>query len=331
MIGLKNKYIIITTIAHPTEAVRKFSEIDDCNLIVVADKKTPTNWELSNCHYISVDDQFKSKLPITSELPYNHYSRKMLGYLSAIKADAEVIIDTDDDNIPKSDWSFPEFEGYFESTNNGEDYFNVYKIFSSKKIWPRGFPLNKINKGADSFQTCQFEIKMSSIGVWQGLADMDPDVDAIYRLTNNEPCYFNDRAPIVLNTGTICPFNSQNTAVRKELFPLLYLPAYVSFRFTDILRGLIAQPIMWLYGYKVGFTKATVFQNRNQHDYLKDFESEVPVYLFSEKVVDLVKNKINKELSMKDNLFLAYEELHKHSIVEAKELKLLNLWLNEFN
>lgn len=328
---MDNKYIIITTIAHPTEAVKKFSKLDNYKLIVVADKKTPTNWKLENCHYISMDEQDKSSLSIISELPYNHYSRKMLGYLSAITAGADVIIDTDDDNIPKSDWGFPEFDGYFESTNKGEDYFNVYKIFSDQRIWPRGFPLKRINNGVESCQDRQFEVKMSSVGVWQALADSDPDVDAIYRLTNNEPCYFNDRDPIVLNSGTVCPFNSQNTAIRKELFPLLYLPAYVSFRFTDILRGLIAQPIMWLYGYNVGFTKATVFQNRNEHDYLKDFESEVPVYLFSEKIVELVKNKVDKGLSMQENLFNAYEELYRHSIVDAKELILLNLWLNEFN
>ena len=69
------------------------------------------------------------------------------------------------------------------------------------------------------------------------------------------------------------PYNTQNTATRKELFPLLYLPAYVTFRFTDILRGLIAQPIMWLYDYHLGYSGATVTQKRNAHDYFEDFQS----------------------------------------------------------
>ena len=59
---------------------------------------------------------------------------------------------------------------------------------------------------------------------------------------------------MVLGTGTMSPFNTQNTLIRKELFALLYLPTYVTFRFTDILRGLVAQPIMWAAGYALGFT-----------------------------------------------------------------------------
>jgi len=326
---LDKKFIVITTIVNPTEAVKNFSELENYELIVVADKRTPSNWELENGHYVSIAEQNKNKLPITKELPYNHYLREMIGYLYAITYGADIIIDTDDDNIPKLGWGFPEFNGYFESTNEEENFFNVYKIFSDQKIWPRGFPLNKINN--NDLLNRKFEKKLNSIGVWQGLADVDPDVDAIYRLINNEPCYFNDRNPIVLNTGTICPFNSQNTAIRKELFPLLYLPAFVNFRFTDILRGLVAQPIMWLYGYKVGFTKATVIQKRNEHNYLTDFESEIPVYLLSEKIVELVRDKVDYRLTITENLLRAYEELFHHSIVDGRELKLLKLWLKEFN
>ena len=83
-------------------------------------------------------------------------------------------------------------------------------------------------------------MKDCNVGVWQGLADEDPDVDAIYRLTSDTPCYFNERNPVVLAKGTVCPFNTQNTIIIKPLFNLLYLPTTATFRFTDILRGLVA-------------------------------------------------------------------------------------------
>ena len=70
-------------------------------------------------------------------------------------------------------------------------------------------------------------------------------------------------------------------------FALLYLPAHVTFRFTDILRGLVAQPILWAAGYQLGFTRATVVQERNPHELLEDFESESPGYLRVEKIVDI--------------------------------------------
>ena len=40
----------------------------------------------------------------------------------------------------------------------------------------------------------------------------------------------------------------------------MYLPTFVTFRFTDILRSYVAQPIMWNAGYRLGFTNATVTQ-----------------------------------------------------------------------
>ena len=115
----------------------------------------------------------------------------------------------------------------------------------------------------------------------------------------------------------------------KALFPLLYLPAFVSFRFTDILRGLVAQPIMWLYDYHLGFTKPTVEQVRNPHDYVKDFMSEVPMYEHGYKIPDIVKASISADSSLSDNLMMAYEALYKEKIVPKEELLSLSAWLND--
>lgn len=38
---MAGKYIVITSIHYPTEAVRRFSEIEDWQVVVVADLKTP--------------------------------------------------------------------------------------------------------------------------------------------------------------------------------------------------------------------------------------------------------------------------------------------------
>ena len=129
-------------------------------------------------------------------------------------------------------------------------------------------------------------IKQNSInvGIWQGLTDGDPDVIAVFRMTNGKLCFFKHREPVVLRQHTATPFNSQNTLIRKELFPLLYLPATVSFRFTDILRGLVAQPIMWLYGYHLGFIEVTVTQKRNVHNYFNDFLAKVHIFVISVKI-----------------------------------------------
>ena len=323
----KNKFIIITSIFEPTEAVQKFSKKNDYRLVVVGDEKTPTNWSVDNVLYLSIHKQANIGSFLKNVLPYNHYCRKMIGYIYAIKNGAEYIIDTDDDNIPKADWGFPEMIGSFLSLKNNMGFVNIYQYFTDKHIWPRGLPINYINKNFGIEKS--LNVNECNIGVWQGLADEDPDVDAIYRLTSDAPCYFDIKKPIVLGKGTLCPFNTQNTMIRKELFPLLYLPASVTFRFTDILRGLIAQPIMWLYNYYLGFTNATVVQKRNPHDYMKDFISEIPMYVNCERIIEITSSVIHEKNSISNNLYITYEALLKNNIVERNELTILEAWLKD--
>ncbi len=322
-----NKQIVITSIFYPTKAIEAYSELEDFNLVVVGDRKTPSDWKFKHVDYLSVADQVSMEYQLSKVLPYDHYSRKMLGYLHAIKNGADVIIDADDDNIPKTDWGFPDFEGNFDYVQDNNGFINIYELFTKQKIWPRGLPLNKINKKLDIgkdliYRTCR-------VGVWQGLADDDPDVDAVYRLTSDQECYFNQRNPVVLGKGTICPFNTQNTLIRKELFPLLYLPTSVTFRFTDILRGLVAQPIMWLFDFSLGFLNSTVIQIRNPHDYMKDFISEIPVYLHSGKIIDKVGGVLRSSESIESNLFNAYSSLLPEEIIRHDEMKSLESWLKD--
>ena len=319
-----NNFVIMTSIFDPTEAVQEFDRKSDLSLIVVGDKKTPKNYFLENGTFLSVEK--KEGFYIENTLPFNHYSRKMLGYLYAMRLGAQVIFETDDDNIPFDNWAFPSFTGKHYTVEENSGFVNVYKYFTDQKIWPRGFPLNKVN---DDFPLIHLKEDLK-VGVWQGLADEDPDVDAIYRLTDNSVCYFDkNKDPIVLKKGTICPFNTQNTAIIKNLFPLLYLPTTVTFRFTDILRGLIFQPLMWTYGYHLGFITSTVIQKRNNHDYMKDFASEIPCYLDAEKVVQIANESINESSDIYQNLYSVYENLVKYNVVKLTELENLSNWIKD--
>jgi hypothetical protein len=320
-------YIVITSIFDPTEAVKLFSGLSDYKVVVVGDKKTPHGWSWANVTYLPVETQPGVGRHLNKILPFNHYCRKMLGYLFAISDNAEYIIDTDDDNIPKEGWSFPGFDGEFSVTPDKQGYINVYQLFTKQHIWPRGLPLDLINK--DFLPGIDLKVSNCRVGVWQGLADEDPDVDAIYRLTSDKPCFFDKREPVVLGEGTLSPFNTQNTIIRKELFPLLYLPTFVTFRFTDILRGLIAQPIMWLHGYNLGFTAASVVQKRNPHDYMKDFLSELPMYEYAARIPGIVQDSINVNCDIGSNLFRAYSALLKEGIVTSRELGTLEAWLKD--
>src|SRR6185436_15069807 len=126
--------------------------------------------------------------------------------------------------------------------------------------------------------------------IQQGLADENPDVDAVYRMTSSLPLSFNKRNPIVLDKNAWCPFNSQNTTWFKEAFPLLYLPSYCSFRMTDIWRSFVAQRIAWSCNWSILFHNATVRQERNEHSLIRDFEDEIPGYLNNARICKMLED-----------------------------------------
>lgn len=322
-------FSVVTSIYPPTDAVRRLAGLDGYSLVVVGDEKSAAGWSCPGATFLPAAEQANLPYNVAALLPWNHYCRKMLGYLYAMARGADVIFDTDDDNMPKDSWVAYPFVGDYATSRGDQGFVNVYKYFTDMHIWPRGFDLRLINAPTAIIETDGLGRENIRVGVWQGLADGDPDVDAIYRLTNNAPCFFEDREPVVLARGTVCPFNSQNTLFRRELFPLLYLPCTVTFRFTDILRGLVAQPIMWLYDYHLGFTKATVLQERNPHDYLKDFESEIPCYLHTRRVMELVGGAIRSNDTLADNLYQAYAALQAHGLVGKDELDILAAWLKD--
>lgn len=318
--------VVITSIFPPGDAVRGFVK-RGLPVVVVGDRKTPRDWSCRGVDFIDIDQQSSLRLQVLHHLPFDHYARKMIGYLVARERGADVIVDSDDDNVPRDDWSFPAFDGEYDAVAADLGFMNVYRSFTDQSIWPRGFPLRRV-LAADAIIDDQAIRRMDvNVGVWQGLADGEPDVDAIFRLTRGERCVFDRRAPLVLESGTISPFNSQNTIFRSELFPLLYLPATARFRFTDILRGLIAQPVMWNAGYRLGFLSPNVSQDRNPHDLLDDFESELDCYLLPERIVDVVEAALRSDADISQNLLFAYQALAYEGIVPAAELTGVEAWL----
>lgn len=317
-----NKSIIITTINEKTPAIRAFEQYDDWDLIIVGDKKSKEIRSDKRTHFLSLSDQLKLPLRYPQACPVNHYARKNVGYLFALSAGTQVIFETDDDNAPKSEWTLPGFTCN-RSMKSESKFVNVYRYFTNEPVWPRGFPLDQIRTAKPCVELTE---EAAKIGIWQGLADGDPDVDAIYRLVNGNSIIFDKPPSVFLPQGSYCPFNSQNTFWCSELFPLMYLPATVSFRFTDILRGYIAQRLCWQHDYRLGFTGATVVQDRNCHNLIDDFVQEWSCYIQVPQVVDIL-DSITLSESIKDNLVACYRTLCQAGIVSTNELDLVEAWI----
>jgi hypothetical protein len=316
-----NNFCVITTINPPTKAVEVLYEKFHSNLIVVGDAKTPRGWSYQHAQYLNPAIS-------TTLAPLNHYARKNIGYLEAMGQKADCIYDTDDDNIPNKEWKLRTKETR-ASKSFGEGWFNAYEPMTKTAIWPRGFPLSKIKGSGQIFG--DREPVVSSIQ--QGLADGEPDVDAIYRLifeNNNE---FKYERSIYLDKNTWCPFNSQSTWWFKEAFPLMYLPVHCSFRMTDIWRSFIAQRCLWEIGQGVTFhSPSEVYQDRNEHDLMKDFEDEIPGYLNNEYIVEIL-GRIElkfKEGNLCKCLIACYSHLVACDIFPQQELDSVNAWIKDY-
>lgn len=321
------KFIVITTINQPTPAIHAFSGLPDWEVVLVGDRKSADISSADNVTFLSVEQQLTLPFEFPSRCPFDHYSRKNIGYLYAMSQGADVIYDTDDDNIPYDDWHLPGSSARTRVVGPGK-YVNVYAHFTDMKVWPRGFPLDEVRTSWSCSVECVNQELL--VGVWQGLADRDPDVDAIYRLLDGAEVVFDRRDPIALGAGVYSPFNSQNTFWRKELFPLLYLPATTSFRFTDILRGYVAQPLMWQLGLHLGFLHATVYQERNAHDLMRDFAQEFECYTGVKDVVSLFESQALSGDLVSD-LMAGYRLLAESGFVRDDEIELCAAWLSDID
>lgn len=281
------KFVVITSIHEPSQAIERFREWNGWEVVVVGDRKTPAGlWHLYGVTYLGLDRQANLFQDFAAAIPENTYTRKMLGYAYAIRHGAEYILDSDDDNVPypvavddvdriilAEDWT----RGDRVRTRSG--WFNPYPDLGARGLWPRGFPLDLIH---------DFGVKPEpgtgdeAWAVVQFMADADPDVDAIGRMMHPAGAYFDlcDAQRLVMpDRGVFAPLNSQATLWTAESFPLLFLPQGVSDRVTDILRGYIAQACLWRMGYVAAFAGAIVKQDRNPHDLAEDMRQEIPLYV----------------------------------------------------
>ncbi len=326
--------LVVTSIASPNEVLRSLAAgalQNNWSFYIIGDLSSPAEFEIEGADFYGINKQLGMGLMTAGLCPTRHYARKNLGYLLAIRNGAEVIVETDDDNFPLQPfWSQRSFTQRAPSISS-EDWVNVYSFFTESLIWPRGLPLDVIAQTQLSYHSLPSLEQFCPIQ--QGLANENPDVDAIYRLILPLPQTFHPDRRLMLSGSAWCPFNSQNTAWAAEVFPLLYLPAYCSFRMTDIWRSFVAQRIAYANGWSILFHEPTVYQQRNDHDLNRDFRDEVPGYLHNRSIRDALLQVDVKAGSseMGASLHRCYEKLVTLGFLDSREIPLLEAWIDDLS
>ena len=155
--GECKSWAVTTTVNNVTQSVaRTCDHLKDWCVAVVADLKTPKDYSYPNgaCRmiYIDVDTQneWARSCAFVAQLPWNHSSRKNIGYLAAIANGAEHVWDFDDDNellgpYPVALTSSGSHMRRWSLPAGASDILNPYPLLGSSTFsWPRGFPLSRI-------------------------------------------------------------------------------------------------------------------------------------------------------------------------------------------
>ena len=319
--------LVVTSIHPPNAAMRELAAgciESGWDFVVAGDGKSPADFPLEGCRFFSLAAQRASGFLLGRLCPERSYTRKNLGYLAAMRAGAAVIVETDDDNHPLGGfWTARAAEVRCRPVEL-DGWVNAYRYFSPEFIYPRGLPLSHARDevpvpGAPMILDCPIQ---------QGLADHDPDVDAVYRMLFALPFHFrSDDGPVLLRGGSWCPFNSQNTTFFQPAFPLLYLPARCGFRMTDIWRSFVAQRVMRAKGFGILFHGPTVWQERNVHNLQQDFLDELPGYSNNARIRDaLLGLSLAHDEPIRLMMEKSYQVFIRHGWVDIEEENLLSAW-----
>ena len=328
-------HAVVTTIHPPSASVRTLCRALrplNASLLIVGDRKGPSKYPLAGTELLTLEQQLALPLRLPRLLPLNHYVRKNLGYLVLISRGAECLYEADDDNCPMGEWQ-PRCQKVKAREIHRPKWFNVFRHFSDERIWPRGFPLTEIVTSNQRKTRIRTPWATVDSFIQQGMVDLHPDVDAIWRLVMEKPFHFQDADSVALMPGVWCPFNSQNTWWFPAAYPLLYLPSHCTFRMTDIWRSFVAQRCLWAMDGVVTFHAADVIQRRNLHSLLQDFRDEVPGYLANEEICRTLEDlKLQRgPEAAGENLIRCYEALVAQEVFPRKELPLVRAWLKDLD
>ena len=146
--------------------------------------------------------------------------------------------------------------------------FDPVGATNHKTIWHRGFPLQLLPK-RDYSRKSRRKVKVDvQADFWNG----DPDIDAVCRMEHAPVCDF-DPACFPIASNKMGPFNSQNTFMSGKFLKDYFLFPHVG-RMDDIWASYYVQAL----GAKVVWNKATVFQDRNIHNPVRDMIAEYVGY-----------------------------------------------------
>lgn len=278
------KLALVTTTINVPRVLRWYRACSkDVKFVVVGDLSTPHEATTELCNAIDsplsyIHPSRQEGWKCSSLIGWNSIQRRNIGFLEALEWGADVIVSVDDDNAPLGPHYFDDYTSIFAKPFSGlmartTGFFDIGDfLFPRQK--QRGIPYN--NDAGLEIDS----VVGARIGVAQGLCIGAADVDAATRF-NGTPVVHQvsevARAGLVVDPLSSTIWNSQNTAIVRELLPAWGMVPHVG-RMDDIYASIICHRIMREYRWHAHYGLPMVFQQRNEHNTIKDMRAEIDGY-----------------------------------------------------
>ena len=268
------KISVATTSIHDCSRYLRWLQACDPEVLVfvAVDRKTPKIKWPANAVELSLG--FQERYKCKALLGENTIELRNTAILEALRAGADAIVLADDDNLCLNAAYFADFEAAFTDirlqVTGRNGWFDPGRLLSPDVRF-RGFP-HQIEAAYDVQPPTDLKV-----GLAGGIVIGDPDIGAVERIAKAPIVHnFSEllRNGIVVDNNTWTVTNSQNTAVLRQFAPcMLTCPQFG--RYADIFASLVCQRVMREHGYAVHIGLPAVWQQRNEHDLVKDLQDEI--------------------------------------------------------
>ena len=123
--------------------------------------------------------------------------------------------------------------------------------------------------------------------------------------------------------------NAQCLVTHYDALFGLYMPFSINGRVADIWRSYYIQGLLKSLGQYAAFGKAYITQFRNVHDYLADFNSEIPLYTQATELVKLALNWESRAPTLVERMEELAIQFYERGYIEAGDVYGIQLWISD--
>jgi hypothetical protein len=332
------KIALCTTTIHIPHALKLMRKCSDTvRFFVAADENTPDEAEVFICELPNSqfnlegggeDDSYEKQWKCSEAIGWNTLARRNIAFLEALAWNADVIYSWDDDNLVIDVDHFDLLRAALRYEFDGIKVDGAWFDPGSLLVPPvrhRGYPYDNPRMRHVG------HVIDAKVGVAAGLVLGDPDIDAVTRMEHHPDIgqvHQLAQTGVVVDINTWTVFNTQNTAVVRELVPAWFLMPNVG-RHDDIYASLIVQRVARERNYHVHFGPPFTYQQRNEHNLIKDLRAEIDGMENVARLADLLDSIVLPARSVIEDVRIIYEQLRFCEFIPQESAAAGLVWLED--